>query len=363
VTVTEFAQVGVRVLLSAIFLIAGVAKLANPREAIQTLHDFGAPRRLRPFGVFLAPLEIIVAVGLLFAAAALIAAWGALTLLVLFIAGITVNLARGQQPPCNCFGQLHSRPISWRTLVRNGVLAAGASWLIARGQAPANADLWLFLTGLNSRGRRIATVAAAVIGFAILRALWPDEAPSEPDVDEEPDTRELATPPRRVAAPATVALPAQAAESSYTPPARVIADIGFPIGTPAPGFELPDLEGRRHSLDSLRASGTPVLLVFTSPFCESCQALAPRLPALATLHANAFRMVLISRGTVAQNLAKMKGPNTLPVLLQQDFEVAEAYDCSSTPAAVLISADGVIQSLLATGGPAIQQLIASCAPP
>ena len=62
---------------------------------------------------------------------------------------------------------------------------------------------------------------------------------------------------------------------------------------------------------------------------------------------------------VPQNLAKMKGPMPLPVLLQQDFEIAEAYDSSSTPAAVVVSADGRIQSLLAVGGPAIEQLISS----
>ena len=80
---------------------------------------------------------------------------------------------------------------------------------------------------------------------------------------------------------------------------------------------------------------------------------------MAALHGGALRLVLISRGSVQQNLAKLKGPVTLPILLQPDFEVAEAYDCSSTPAAVLVSADGVIQSLLAVGAPAIEQLIAS----
>jgi hypothetical protein len=85
----------------------------------------------------------------------------------------------------------------------------------------------------------------------------------------------------------------------------------------------------------------------------------PKLPGLAALHGGALRVVLISRGSVQQNLAKLKGPVTLPILLQPEFEVAEAYDCSSTPAAVLVSADGVIQSLLAVGAPAIEQLIAS----
>ena len=185
-TVAEFAWIGMRLLLAAIFLIAGVAKLANRRESIQVLRDFGVPRRLQPLGVLLPPLEIVVAVGLLFARTAWYAAWGTLALLGLFIAGIGVNLARGRQPACNCFGQLHSRPISWRTLVRNGVLAAGAIYLIASGPPPPAADLWVFLGNLDSRGRRVATVVAAVLGFAILHALRQDEPESAPTVSDEP---------------------------------------------------------------------------------------------------------------------------------------------------------------------------------
>jgi peroxiredoxin len=149
------------------------------------------------------------------------------------------------------------------------------------------------------------------------------------------------------------ALPADSA------PAKTLNNVGLPLGSPAPEFVLPDIDGRQHDLHSIRARGAPVLLIFSSPFCESCQALMPKLPGLAAQHAEALRLVVVSRGTVQQNVAKMKGPFTLPVLLQQDFEVAEAYDCGSTPAAVLVGADGVIRSLLAVGGPAIVQLIAA----
>ena len=85
----------------------------------------------------------------------------------------------------------------------------------------------------------------------------------------------------------------------------------------------------------------------------------PKLPGLAAHYEDAVRVVIISRGTVQQNLAKMTEPVLLPVLLQTDFEIAEAYDCGSTPTAVLIGADGLIESLLAVGGPAIARLILS----
>ncbi len=79
-------------------------------------------------------------------------------------------------------------------------------------------------------------------------------------------------------------------------------------------------------------------------------------------HEESLNIVLVTRGTAKENLAKLKDFEISQVLLQQDFEVAEAYDCVSTPAAVLIGTDGLIQSDLAVGGPAIEQLIASSLP-
>jgi peroxiredoxin len=272
----------------------------------------------------------------------------------MFIVGIVANLARGQQPPCNCFGQLHAKPISRRTLARNGVLAACATWLILSGPPQPAADLWILLSRLDTHGRRVAMVLAAMIGVTLMHVLRQEEEPdSEPLFVDEPES---AAPQYRAAA---VASQMETPPSTGAAPAPVLTGNGLAIGTTAPGFAIPDLEGRPHSLDSLRASGKPVLVLFSSPHCESCQALAPKLPGLAALHAHALRLVLISRGSAQQNLAKMKDPGTLLVLLQQQNEVADAYDCTSTPASVVVDADGVIQSQLAVGALAITQLISS----
>src|SRR5207247_6303020 len=51
---------------------------------------------------------------------------------------------------------------------------------------------------------------------------------------------------------------------------------GLKAGTPAPDFRLPRLDGRGDlSLENLR--GRRVLLVFSSPHCGPCDALAPAL--------------------------------------------------------------------------------------
>jgi peroxiredoxin len=132
--------------------------------------------------------------------------------------------------------------------------------------------------------------------------------------------------------------------------------IGLPIGTPAPEFELPGLTGEKRSLQSLRELGD-VLLVFSSPFCESCAALTANLVRWTHEKEGLPNVVLINVGTAKDNLAKLTGFDASRVLLQPQFEVAEMYDCGVTPAAVLVGADGLVQSALAVGAAAIEQLV------
>jgi hypothetical protein len=42
-------------------------------------------------------------------------------------------MARGEAPDCHCFGQLHSESAGWRTLARNGLLAAIAGFVVLAG--------------------------------------------------------------------------------------------------------------------------------------------------------------------------------------------------------------------------------------
>jgi hypothetical protein len=53
---------------------------------------------------------------------------------MLFVLGIGVNLAHGRKPDCHCFGQLHPEPVSRSTLIRNGLLAVLAGFIVWQGQ-------------------------------------------------------------------------------------------------------------------------------------------------------------------------------------------------------------------------------------
>ena len=136
-------------------------------------------------------------------------------------------------------------------------------------------------------------------------------------------------------------------------------DIGLPIGTPAPSFELPSLTGEKRSLQSLRAGGCDVVLIFSSPFCKPCEVLASNLARWRQELKGLPNIVLISRGTPRENLDKLKDFGASQILLQRDTEVAHTYDCTTTPTAVLIGADGQIRSELVSGGLAIKQLLSS----
>src|SRR5215217_1391286 len=123
-----------RLLLASVFLVAGVAKLADREGSRRALADFGVPTPLAtPLGVLLPLIELAVAIALLLPSTALWGALGALALLLGFVAAIGVNLVRGRKPECHCFGQLRSAPAGWKTLVRNGALAAVAGFVIWEG--------------------------------------------------------------------------------------------------------------------------------------------------------------------------------------------------------------------------------------
>jgi peroxiredoxin len=69
-------------------------------------------------------------------------------------------------------------------------------------------------------------------------------------------------------------------------------------------------------------------------------------------------LALISQGTVEANRNKVSQYGITLVLLQQDREVAEAYEAHGTPCAVLIAPDGTLRSSLACGEEQIRELVA-----
>src|ERR687890_1472621 len=161
-----------RLLLSGVFLVAGVGKLADRTGSRQAVIDFGLPKFLAaPIGILLPLAELAAAAALIPTSTAWWGALGALALLLLFVAGISYNLARGRKPDCHCFGQLHSAPAGWRTLARNGALAAVAGFILWEGRDGAGPSALSWAGALS--GAQILALVGGLLILALLAAQAP----------------------------------------------------------------------------------------------------------------------------------------------------------------------------------------------
>ncbi|MFL5696682.1 MAG: MauE/DoxX family redox-associated membrane protein [Ktedonobacteraceae bacterium] len=334
-----------RVLLAAVFLVAGLAKLADLAGSRQALRDFGVPTRLAwPFGLLLPLAELAVAVASIPPVSAWWGALGALALLLLFVVGIGSNLARGRQPECHCFGQLHSAPAGWPTLIRNLVLAAVAAVVVGFGRSTPGPGVfdWLDALPIPQRIEVLVGVLLLVLLIGEGWLLWQVMA------QQGRLLLRLEAVEARLAEAGLVAVPHQAAGTA-----------GLTVGSPAPPFALPTLTSETTTLQALRGLGKPVVLIFSDPGCGPCMALLPEIGRWQREHATKLVVALISRGTVEANRPKVTEYGLTHVLLQQDREVAQAYQAFGTPSAVLVRRDGMIGSPLAQGADVIHALIAS----
>ena len=307
------AILAIRVLLAAVFAVAGIAKLRDLEGSRTAMKDFGVPAGLaRGGGVLLPLVEIAVAVALIPTSTARWAAAVALVLLLAFIWGIAAALRRGVSPDCHCFGQLHSAPAGPSTLARNAVLAALA--LVVVVEAPGAAlDDWV---AARSAAELVAVGAGiAAIGFgAACLVMWRQRSGL---------MRQLAR--------------AQRMATSAAP--------GIPIGSRAPNFSLPDLRGDTVSFESLLARGRPLLMVFVSPGCEQCVELLPKLARWQNSLADRLTLVLVSTGSVKRNQPIFEEEYGMSdVLLQEFMEVSDAFRIRGTPSAVVITPDGIVAS-------------------
>jgi peroxiredoxin len=269
--------------------------------------------------------------------------FGALALLLLFAAGIAINLVHGRKPDCHCFGQLHSSPAGWSTLARNGVLAAVAAFLVWQGREGAGPSI------VNWLGNLTAAQLLALVGGVIVLGLLATQWWLLLNLLRQ-NGRLLV---RIDAVEERLAAAGLSPSQNGTQPAA-----GLPVGSSAPVFGLSGLYREKLTLDSLRAPGKPIVLIFTDPNCGPCTALLPEIGRWQREHSDEVTISLISRGTPEENRAKRAEHGVERVLLQQDWEVAGAYQVAGTPSAVLISPEGTVGSPLVSGSQAIAALVA-----
>ncbi len=159
--------------LGAVFVASVVTKLRHPRDATRAVREY----RLVPPAVadvtayVLIGVESFLAVALLLGVLLPIAVpVGAATLLS-FVAAVGINLRRGRQIPCGCFGDPKEQ-ISTRTVLRLLALLAGFTLLaafVADGVPVVRVDA---LISQGFAGLTYLLQIAGLAAFIDLTALW-----------------------------------------------------------------------------------------------------------------------------------------------------------------------------------------------
>jgi peroxiredoxin len=335
-----------RLLLAGVFGVAALSKLTSRLEFQQVLKNFGVPVKLGRFlAVGLPAAEATIAVALVPVATAWWGALGASALLFLFTAAIAVTLARGRRPACRCFGQLLASPIGWPTLARNGGLWIVSAFVAWQGRFGGGVSAMSAFPEMTTRELVGLSGGAFVLGVLAVNLWFMVQLFHQ-------NGRLLV---RMDALEAKTGLRVEAQPKSEGA-RRVTRAVGLRPGAPAPDFSLADTDGGGRSLDTLRQSGLPILLVFTDANCGPCTALLPEVGEWQRTHAHELTIAVISRG--ALDTAKYVQHGLKTVLLQRDREVANAYHVVQTPSAVLLKSDGTIGSAVAEGPDAIRALVA-----
>jgi peroxiredoxin len=120
------------------------------------------------------------------------------------------------------------------------------------------------------------------------------------------------------------------------------------VGDKAPGFDLPDTEGGRHSLD-----GVPAVIVFTCNHCPYALAWQDRINDAARDYADrGVRFLAINpndaerypRDSLEAMQRRVQEENwPLPYLHDETQEVARGYGAKVTPDVFVIDANGVVR--------------------
>jgi peroxiredoxin/uncharacterized membrane protein YphA (DoxX/SURF4 family) len=326
--------VGAQLLLAATFALAGGAKLFDLAGSRRAVADFGVPARAASVVGLLVPLaELAAALALIFRPTARWGALLALLLLLVFVAGVANAMRKGLDIDCGCFGRVYSATAGSATLVRNAALAALAAVVVVHGSGPAIDDWVAARSGPELVA--IGAATAAVILAAVSWWLWSRNRTLRRDLE--------------------LLRSAPLAEEPDAPPAR--EPYGLQVGTVAPAFELADLHGDSHTLESLLARGRPLVLTFMAVGCGPCGKVMPDVARWRASLAERLTMVVISDGEPEEIRARWEEHGVDHVLLDPANDVLEAYGLGATPTALVIDPSGIIASTPSSGILGVEVLV------
>lgn len=164
-------QLLLRLTLGGLLSLAAFTKLAD-REGFQTaVSEYRVlPSALeRPFATTLPFVELTLGVLLLTGLGTMIAASLAIPVFLSFSMAIGVNMMRGRDLDCHCFGSVQSEPIGWPAIIRSSALLVIAV-IVAIGASRFGAVESLFMSseGLPPVSEVVPVVLLAFVIFDVM---------------------------------------------------------------------------------------------------------------------------------------------------------------------------------------------------
>lgn len=155
---TNWAALGARAAVGAVFLLSGAQKVAAPVEEFAVVieaYHIVAPDSALTMARFLPWIELILGASLLLGYAARQAALGSAVLLGVFIAAILSTFPRGLElANCGCFGAgVHLSP--WQAVTLDAVLLGLAVLAQRRGAGPWSLDAWIEDPSASGTGKGV----------------------------------------------------------------------------------------------------------------------------------------------------------------------------------------------------------------
>jgi uncharacterized membrane protein YphA (DoxX/SURF4 family) len=321
-----------QLVLAAVFVVAGAAKLVDRDETRRAVAGFGAPAPLQaPLAVALPLVELAIAGALFIPVLARWAALAALVLLLVFCAMIVRALARGSAPDCNCFGGLTQTEVGRGTLVRNLVLGALAAFAAFGTDEPTGALGWI---GHVAARDRVAAIVIGVLVAALLGLAW------------------FCWAVLRQNGRLLLQLDAQASD------AAPLDLLPLAAGEPAPDFAAATLDGDAVSLSSLLAPSLPVALVFADGHCGACEQV---LAEAAKADGERATVAVVMRGDGAAAREKASAWGLPLVIGDPDDAVFGAFRVRGAPGTLLLDPEGRVAKPVQMGANPARDALASAA--
>ena len=164
-------QLLLRLTLGGLLTLAAITKLTDRAAFQAAVAEFQLlPHALeRPFAIALPIVELTLGALLLAGLGTAIAAWAAVPVFLSFSIAIGVNMARGRDLDCHCFGSVQSEPIGWPALIRSSALVI-ASLIVALGASAFGAvdALLLDADGLPPASEIVPVILLAFVIFDVI---------------------------------------------------------------------------------------------------------------------------------------------------------------------------------------------------